>query len=33
MTPQIKQSIFDFVYANLPAEFENKVYWGNERKD
>lgn len=33
MTPQIKQSIFDFVYANLPVEFENKVYWGNERKD
>jgi hypothetical protein len=33
MTPEIKQDIFDFIYANLPKEFENKVYWANERKD
>lgn len=33
MTPQVKQSIFEFVYFQLPEEFNNKVYWGNERKD
>lgn len=33
MTPEIKQDIFDLVNINLPAEFNNKVYWANERKD
>lgn len=33
MIPEIKQAIFDFVKENLPAEFENKIYWANERKD
>lgn len=33
MTPEVKQSIFEFVYDNLPSDFANKVYWRNERKD
>lgn len=33
MTPEIKQVIFEYIKQNLPDEFENKVYWGNERKD
>lgn len=33
MIPEIKQAIFDFVKFNLPEEFENKIYWANERKD
>lgn len=33
MTPEVKQSIFEFVYENLPSDFTNKVYWRNERKD
>ena len=33
MTPEVKQQIFEFVKNKLPAEFENKVYWANERKD
>lgn len=32
MTPAVKKSIFDFVSANLPSQFVNKVYWRNERK-
>lgn len=28
-----KQIILDFVKEILPADFENKIYWANERKD
>ena len=33
MTPQIRQSIFEYIYSQLPEEFDTKVYWANERKD
>lgn len=33
MTPAVRKSIFDFISANLPSDFTNKVYWQNERKD
>lgn len=33
MTPEVKESIFNFVKEQLPEEFDNKVFWGNERKD
>lgn len=33
MTPEIKKAIFEFVKAQLPDEFDKKLYWANERKD
>lgn len=30
---KLKQSIFEFVKDKLPSDFENKIYWANERKD
>jgi hypothetical protein len=33
MTPKIKQKIYEYIYTQLPSDFNNKVYWAYERKD
>lgn len=33
MTPNVRQGIYEYIYTQLPSDFNNKVYWTYERKD